>query len=136
MTHGVDMEKTTDPKDKSPRANVVDADAVRGFLPAIATLAVDGGEIVATTALGVSSDVRTELAKSTLAVLETSEALVKSGFAVARRLTQRIDGTIAELQASIERIVGTSAGAARTTTKDAAAVFSGAINAVVAPKGN
>jgi hypothetical protein len=69
-------------------------------------------------------------------VLDAGENLVKSGFAVARRLAQRLDGAAAELLASIEKIVGTSADAARTTTKDAAAVFSGAVNAVVAPKGN
>ncbi len=136
MTQGVDMDKNTDPKDKTPRAIIADADAPRGLIPAVATLAVDTGEIAASAALGVTADVRTELAKSALTVLDAGENLVKSGFAVARRLTQRVDGAAAELLASIEKIVGTSASAARTTTKDAAAVFSGAVNAVVAPKGN
>ena len=126
-----------DTKDKAPaRASIIEADGPRGFIPAVATLAVDSGEIAATTALGVTADVRTELAKGALTVLDASEALVKSVFAVARRVTQRLDGAATELLASVEKIVGTSANAARTTTKDAAQVFSGAVNAVVAPKGN
>lgn len=126
-----------DTKDKAPvRAPVIEADGPRGFIPAVATLAVDSGEIAATTALGVTADVRTELAKGALTVLDASESLVKSVFAVARRVTQRLDGAATDLLASIEKIVGTSADAARTTTNDAAQVFSGAVNAVVAPKGN
>ena len=136
MTQGVDMDKTTDTKDKAPRTNLVEADAPRGFIPAVATLAVDSGEIAATTALGVTADVRTELAKGTLTVIDAGEALAKSVFALARRLTQRLDGAATELLASVEKIVGTSADAARTTTKDAAQVFSGAVSAVIAPKGN
>ena len=130
---------STEAKDsKSPvrTTAATDLDAPRGFIPSITTLAVDTSEIAATTALGLSGDLRTELAKSTITVLDAGEALVKSGFAVARRLTQRIDGAVAELLAGVEKIVGTSASAARTTTKDAAQVFSGALNAVVAPKGN
>lgn len=129
---------STEAKDKSPvvRTTTTELDAPRGFIPAVATLAVDSSEIAATTALGLTGDLRTELAKSTITVIDAGEALAKSGFAVARRLTQRIDGAIAELLASVEKIVGTSANAARTTTKDAAQVFSGAVNAVVAPKGN
>lgn len=117
-------------------AAVTELDAPRGFIPAVATLAVDTGEIAATTALGLTADVRTELAKSVIVALDAGENVVKSGFAVARRLTTRLDGAIAELLASVEKIVGTSASAARSTTKDAAQVFSGALNAVVAPKGN
>ncbi|HUQ07747.1 MAG TPA: hypothetical protein VM261_34875 [Kofleriaceae bacterium] len=135
MTQGVDMDKN-DTKDKTPRATIVDADAPRGFIPAVATLAVDGGEIAANTALGVTADVRTELAKGAITVIDASEALVKSLFAVARRVTQRLDGAASDLLGSVEKIVGTSATAARTTTKEAAQVFSGAVNAVVAPKGN
>jgi len=115
---------------------VTELDAPRGFIPAVATLAVDTGEIAATTALGLTTDVRTELAKSVIVALDAGENVVKSGFAVAKRLTTRIDGALAELLASVEKIVGTSASAARSTTKDAAQVFSGALNAVVAPKGN
>jgi hypothetical protein len=126
-----------DTKDKTaPRTSIVEADGPRGFIPAVATLAVDTGEIAATTALGVTTDVRTELAKGTLTALDAVESLVKSFFSVARRVTQRLDGAATELIASAEKIVGTSADAARTTTKDAAQVFSGAVNAVVAPKGN
>jgi hypothetical protein len=130
------MDKNTDTKDKTPRATIVEGDAPRGFIPAVATLAVDSSEIAANTALGVTADVRTELAKGTITVIDASEALVKSLFAVARRVTQRLDGAATELLASVEKIVGTSATAARTTTKEAAQVFSGAVNAVVAPKGN
>jgi hypothetical protein len=130
------MDKNTDTKDKTPRATVVEADAPRGFIPAVATLAVDGSEIAANTALGVTADVRTELAKGAITVIDASEALVKSVFQVARRVTQRLDGAATELLASVEKIVGSSATAARTTTKEAAQVFSGAVNAVVAPKGN
>jgi hypothetical protein len=115
---------------------VTELDAPRGFIPAVATLAVDTGEIAATTALGLTADVRTELAKSVIVALDAGENVVKSGFAVAKRLTTRLDGALAELLASVEKIVGTSASAARSTTKDAAQVFSGALNAVVAPKGN
>lgn len=138
MTHLVVMDKATETKDKTARAATViaESETPRGLIPAVATLAVDAGELAATTALGVTADVRTELAKSALTVLDTSQALVVSGFAVARRLTQRLDGAVAELLASAERIVGTSAGAARSTTKGAAEVFSGAVNAVVAPRGN
>lgn len=135
MTHGVDMDKNTDSKDKTSRTALVD-DAPRGFVPAVATLAVDTGELAAATALGVTADVRTELAKSALTLLDSGEALVKSGFAVARKLVTRLDGAVAELQDTVEKIVGTSASAARTTTRDAATVFSGAVNAVVAPRGN
>jgi hypothetical protein len=130
------MDKNTDTKDKTPRATVVEADAPRGFIPAVATLAVDGSEIAANTALGVTADVRTELAKGAITVIDASEALVKSVFQLARRVTQRLDGAATELLASVEKIVGSSATAARTTTKEAAQVFSGAVNAVVAPKGN
>lgn len=130
------MDKNTDSKDKTPRATIVETDGPRGFIPAVATLAVDSGEIAATTALGVTADVRTELAKGAITVIDAGEALAKSAFAIARRVTQRLDGAASELLTSIEKIVGTSASAARTTTKDAAQVFSGAINAVVAPKGN
>jgi 4-hydroxy-3-methylbut-2-enyl diphosphate reductase IspH len=130
------MDKNTDSKDKTPRTTVVEGDAPRGFIPAVATLAVDSGEIAATTALGVTADVRTELAKASLTVIDASENVVKSVFAIARRVTQRLDGAATELLASVEKIVGTSASAARSTTKDAAQVFSGALNAVVAPKGN
>jgi hypothetical protein len=136
MTQGVDMDKNTDTKEKAPRATIVEADGPRGFIPAVATFAVDSGEIAATTALGLTADVRTELAKGALTALDASESLVKSVFAVARRVTQRLDGAATELLASVEKIVGTSANAARTTTKDAAQVFAGALNAVVAPKGN
>lgn len=130
---------STEAKDKSPivRATAAtEVDAPRGFIPAVAALAVDAGEIAATTALGLTGDVRTELAKSTITALDAGEALVKSGFSVARRLTQRVDGAVADLLASLEKIVGTSASAARTTARDASQVFSGAVNAVVAPKGN
>ncbi|KAB2892343.1 MAG: hypothetical protein F9K40_18745 [Kofleriaceae bacterium] len=130
------MDKNPDTKDKNPRPAIVEADGPRGFIPAVATLAVDGGEIAASTALGVTADVRTELAKGAITVIDAGEALAKSVFAVARRVTQRLDGAATELLASVEKIVGTSANAARTTTKDAAQVFSGALNAVVAPKGN
>jgi 4-hydroxy-3-methylbut-2-enyl diphosphate reductase IspH len=130
------MDKNTDSKDKTPRTTVVEGDAPRGFIPAVATLAIDSGEIAATTALGVTADVRTELAKASLTVIDASENVVKSVFAIARRVTQRLDGAATELLASVEKIVGTSASAARSTTKDAAQVFSGALNAVVAPKGN
>lgn len=130
------MDKNTDPKEKTPRTSIVEADAPRGFIPAVATLAVDTGEIAASTALGITADVRTELATGALTFIDASEALVKSIFAVARRVTQRLDGAATELLASAEKIVDTSADAARTTTKDAAQVFSGAVNAVIAPKGN
>jgi hypothetical protein len=137
MTQG-DITMSTEAKnDKPVRATAnTELDTPRGFLPSVATLAVDTSEIAATTAIGLTGDVRTELAKSTIIVLDAGENLVKSGFAVAKRLTQRLDGAIAEILASVEKIVGTSANAARTTTKDAAQVFSGAVNAVVAPKGN
>jgi len=115
-------------------ADVVDAP--RGFIPAVTTLAIDAGEIGATTLLGLGGDVRTELARGTVAVIDTGEALIKSGFAVARRLTQRIDGAAADLLGTVERIVATSAGALRNTTRDAAQVAAGAVNAVVAPRGN
>lgn len=111
-------------------------DAPRGFLPAIATLAVDTGEIAATTALSLGGDVRTELAKTAITVLDAGEAVVKSGFSIAKRLTTRIDGAVADILGSLEKIVGASASAARSTTRDAAQVFTGAVNAVVAPKGN
>ncbi|MBE7448507.1 MAG: hypothetical protein HS111_06365 [Kofleriaceae bacterium] len=75
-------------KDKTSRTALVD-DAPRGFVPAVATLAVDTGELAAATALGVTADVRTELAKSALTLLDSGEALVKSGFAVARKLVTR-----------------------------------------------
>jgi hypothetical protein len=138
MAQGVITMSTEAKNDKTAvrTTAVSEVDAPRGFLPAVATLAVDGSEIAATTALGLTADVRTELAKSAIIALDAGEALVKSGFAVAKRLTQRIDGAAAEILASIEKIVGTSANAARTTTRDAAQVFSGAVNAVVAPKGN
>ena len=108
----------------------------RGFFPAVTTLAIDATEIGATAALGLGSDVRTELARGVLTVIDSTEALVKSAFAVARKVTQRIDSAAAELLGSAERIVGNSADAARIATRDAAQVASGAINAVVAPRGN
>ena len=138
MAHGVKHMSTEAKNDKSAVRStaVAELDAPRGFIPAVGTLAIDSTEIAATTALGLTGDIRTELAKSAITALDAGEALVKSGFAVARRLTQRIDGAVAELLAGVEKIVGTSASAARTTTKDAAGVFAGAVNAVVAPKGN
>jgi hypothetical protein len=139
MAQGVITTMSTEAKNEKTAIRttaVTELDAPRGFLPAVATLAVDTGEIAATTALGLTTDVRTELAKSAIVALDAGEALIKSGFSVARRLTQRIDGAFADVVASLEKIVGTSASAARTTTKDAAQVLSGAVNAVVAPKGN
>ena len=130
------MDKTTDTKDAKQKNLPVDAEAPRGLLPAVATLAIDGVELGASTALGVGGDVRTELARGTLAVIDAAETVIKGAFAVARRLTQRLDGAAADLLGSAERIVGSSAGAARTTTRDAAAVAAGAVNAVVAPRGN
>ncbi|HVK74752.1 MAG TPA: hypothetical protein VM734_15590 [Kofleriaceae bacterium] len=124
-----------DTKDKV-RPVAAELDGPRGFIPAVTTLAIDATEIGATTALGLGSDVRTELAKGVITVIDSSEALVKSAFAVARRFTQRIDGAAAELLGSVEKIVGTSANAARTSARDAAAVAAGALNAVVAPRGN
>jgi hypothetical protein len=50
-------------------------------------------------------DVRTRLAKGALTALDAGESLVKSGFAVARRVTQRLDGALAELLAGVQRIV-------------------------------
>lgn len=129
---------STEAKEKQPvRSNAItELDAPRGFLPAIATLAVDTGEIAASTALSLGTDVRTELAKTAITVLDAGEAVVKSGFSIAKRFTQRLDTAVADLIASLDKIVGNSASAARSTTRDAAQVFTGAVNAVVAPKGN
>ncbi|MBL8625930.1 MAG: hypothetical protein JNK64_31740 [Myxococcales bacterium] len=130
------MDKPTDTKDAKLSRTTVDAEAARGVIPAIATLAIDTAEIGAATALGVGGDVRTELARGVITVIDSTEALLKSAFTVARRLTQRLDGAAADLLGSVERIVGTSASAARTTTRDAAQVATGAVNAVIAPRGN
>ena len=130
------MDKPAESKDAKLNRTTVEAEAARGVIPAIATLAIDTAEIGATTVLGVGADVRTELARGVLTVIDSTEALLKSAFSVARRLTQRLDGAAADLLGSVERIVGTSASAARTTTRDAAQVATGAVNAVIAPRGN
>ncbi len=130
------MDKPTDTKDAKLTRTTADAEVARGVIPAIATLAIDTAEIGAATALGVGADVRTEVARGVITVIDSTEALLKSAFTVARRLTQRLDGAAADLLGSVERIVGTSASAARTTTRDAAQVATGAVNAVIAPRGN
>ena len=130
------MDKPTDTKDAKLSRTTVDAEAARGVIPAIATLAIDTAEIGAATALGVGGDVRTEVARGVITVIDSTEALLKSAVSVARRLTQRLDGAAADLLGSVASIVGTSASAAHTTTRDAAQVATGAVNAVIAPRGS
>ncbi len=131
------MDKPTiDTKEIKTARPAAELDTPRGFFPAVTNLAIDATEIGATTAINLGSDVRTELAKGVITIIDSTEALVKSGFALARRLTQRVDGAAAELLGSVEKIVGTSANAARSTAREAAQVAAGALNAAVAPRGN
>ena len=57
------MDKPAETKDAKLNRTTVEAEAARGVIPAIATLAIDTAEIGATTVLGVGADVRTELAR-------------------------------------------------------------------------
>lgn len=103
-----------------------------GFVPGVATLALDVADRGQTTVIAVLQDVRGELRTFVENGIELAEKTAGQVFRFARTLTKRVDDAAAETLTSTERLLGNAVQSARETTKAATETANTAISGITA----
>lgn len=103
-----------------------------GFVPGVASLALDVADRGQTTVIAVLQDVRGELRTFVENGIELAEKTAGQVFRFARTLTKRVDDAAAETLTSTERLLGNAVQSARETTKAATETANTAISGITA----
>ena len=103
-----------------------------GFVPGVASLALDVADRGQSTVIAVLQDARGELRALVENGIELAEKTAASLFRFARTVTKRVDGAAEETLAGTERLLGNAVKAARETARSATDTANTAISGVTA----
>jgi hypothetical protein len=117
------LETTTSPTFTRDRA---------GFVPGVATLALDVADRGQSSVIAVLQDARGELRSFVENGIELAEKTAAQVFRFARTFTKRVDDAAAEALSNTERLLGNAVKSARETTKSAADTANTAISGITA----
>jgi len=101
-----------------------------GFVPGLASLALDVADRSQTTAIAVLQDARGELRAFVESGIDFAEKGTAALFRFARTLTKRVDDGVAETLTGTERLLSGAVKSARETTKSATDTANTAISGI------
>ena len=119
--------------DSTPTPTLTRTSERAGFVPGIATLALDVVDRGQTTVIAVLQDARGELRSFVESGIDFAEKGAASLFRFARTLTKRVDDAAGETLTSTERVLAGAVKSARETTKAATDTASSAISRAAGP---
>jgi hypothetical protein len=119
--------------DTTPSTTLTKNGVPAGFVPGLATLALDVAEKTETTAIAILQDARGELRALVDNGIELAEKSAASLFRFARTLTKRVDDGVAETLSGTERLLSGAVKSARETTKSATDTANTAISGITGP---
>lgn len=103
-----------------------------GFVPGLASLALDVADRGQSTAIAVLQDARGELRTLVENGIDFAEKGTAALFRFVRTLTKRVDDGVAETLNGTERLLGNAVKSARETTKAATETANTAISGITA----